>query len=169
MIHWLQWDDGKLWAIAGGLCWRIPPLAEMKSLVLQAACQLGFPSGARLAQWLGDRYYWHGLVCNCITLCNEYGLVQLNRRDFKPGVIFFPTYKGREPFKCWCIDLVTHLKGLAGMPTIMVVVVCPFSKQVESAPLPDRSSSIVACWLHSEVVCRYGTPRFIRCDCGGEF
>ena len=106
---------------------------------------------------------------NCIILCSKHDPVQLNHRDFKPRTIVFPTYKGREPFECWCIDLVMHLKGLAGMPTIMIVMVCPFSKWVEAAPLPDHSSSTVACWLHSEVVYQYGTPRLIRCDHGGGF
>ena len=95
--------------------------------------------------------------------------MQLTHRDFKPRIVLFPTYKGREPFECWCIDLVTHLKGPAGMPAIMIVAVCPFSKWVEAAPLHYHSSSTVAWWLHLEVVCRYGIPRLIRCDHGEEF
>ena len=79
--------------------------------------------------------------------------MKLNCRDFKPGIILFPTYKGREPFECWCIDLVTHLKGRVRIATTMVVMVCLFSKWMEAAPLPDHSNSTVACWIHSEVVC----------------
>ena len=60
---------------------------------------------------------------------------------------------GREAFECWCIDLVMHLKDLAGTATIIVVVVCPFSKWVEAAPLPNCFSSTVAHWLHLEVLC----------------
>ena len=33
-VEMICWNDGKLWAIAGGLCWWIPLLAERKSLVL---------------------------------------------------------------------------------------------------------------------------------------
>ena len=62
-----------------------------------------------------------------------------------------------------------HLKGPVEMATIMVVAVCPLSKWLEAAPLPNHSSSTVACWLHLEVVYQYGTPKLIRCDRGGEF
>ena len=34
MMHWLSWDNGKLWAVAGGIFLKIPLLAERLSLVL---------------------------------------------------------------------------------------------------------------------------------------
>ena len=79
-----------------------------------------------------------------------------------------PSYKGSEPFECWSIDLVTHLKGLAWTATSMVVVVCQFSKWVDVEPLPYHASSTITCWLYFDVVCYYGTPKVIRCNCGGK-
>ena len=57
-----------------------------------------------------------------------HSVASMNHRDFKLGTILFPTYKVRETFEWWCIDLAMHLKGPAGTATIMVVAVCPFSK-----------------------------------------
>ena len=51
---------------------------------------------------------------------------------------------------------------------IIIVCVCTFSKWVEAGVLADRRSSTVARWVHSEVVCRFGTPRIIRSDHGTE-
>ena len=61
------------------------------------------------------------------------------------------------------------LKGPSKNGTIFVIELCPFSKWVEEALLPNHASSTVIHWLHSEVMCFYGTPRLIRCDYGGEF
>ena len=52
---------------------------------------------------------------------------------------------------------------------LIVVCVCMFSKWVEAGVIADCKSSTVARWVHSEVVCRFGTPRIIRSDHGTEF
>ena len=74
-----------------------------------------------------------------------------------------PTYKGNLPFECWCVDLLKWGKFL------IIVCVCTFSKWVEAGVLADRRSCTVARWVHSEVVCRFGTPRIIWLDCETEF
>ena len=63
-----------------------------------------------------------------------------------------PTYKGNLPFECWCVDLLKWGKFL------IIVCVCMFSKWVEAGVLADGRSGTVARWVHSEVVCRFGTP-----------
>ena len=80
----------------------------------------------------------------------------------------YPTYKGRMPFEMWCIDLVT-IRSRAGTPSTLIVAVCAFSKWVEAGPLEDKRSATVTRWVHSELVCRYGTPALIRTDRGSEF
>ena len=52
---------------------------------------------------------------------------------------------------------------------LIIVCVCAFSKWVEAGVLADRRSGTVARWVHSEVVCRFGTPRIIWSDHGTKF
>ena len=44
----------------------------------------------------------------------------------------------------------------------IVVAVDPFTRWMEIAPLPTRSSADVTMWFHNQVVCQYGTP--MRCN-----
>ena len=72
-------------------------------------------------------------------------------------------YKGNLPFECWCIDILkwgVHL---------LIVCVCAFSKWVEAGVLEDCQGGTVARWVHSEIVCRYGTARLVRTNLGTEF
>jgi hypothetical protein len=51
----------------------------------------------------------------------------------------------------------------------MIVAVCPFSKWIEAAPLPDKRSHTVMSWFHEQIICRFGVPWGIRIDQGREF
>lgn len=95
---------------------------------------------------------------------------QVEAAKFKPPRFITPSWKGQQPFSLWSLDLVTRLfpPGPRG-EDILIVAVCPFSKWVEAGPLPDRSSTTVAAWVHEHIVCRYGVPRAFRVDQGKEF
>ena len=67
------------------------------------------------------------------------------------------------------MDLITGLPPGPNGETILVVAICAFSKWVEAAPLPDRSSTTLAQWMHVAIVCRFGVPRVVRSDQGREF
>jgi hypothetical protein len=45
----------------------------------------------------------------------------------------------------------------------------PFTKFVEAGPVEDLRAATITAWFHSQVVCRYGVPRWVRCDRGTEF
>ena len=77
--------------------------------------------------------------------------------------MLLPTYKGNLPFECWCIDILkwgVHL---------LIICVYAFSKWVENGVLEDHQGGTVARWVHSEVVCCYGTPRLVCTDSSTEF
>ena len=50
------------------------------------------------------------------------------------------------------------------------VAVCidKFSKQIEVKPIPDKTSATIAQWFWEDIICRYGCPKFVRSDNGGE-
>ncbi len=51
----------------------------------------------------------------------------------------------------------------------MIVAVDPFTTYVEAMPLEDLKAATVTNWFHASIVCRYGVPRWVRCDKGNEF
>ena len=53
--------------------------------------------------------------------------------------------------------------------TDIVVAVDPFTRWMDIAPLPTRSSADVTMWFHNQVVCRYGTLIVVQSDQGNEF
>ena len=51
----------------------------------------------------------------------------------------------------------------------IAICVDNFSKWIEVKALPDKKSSTIAQWFWEEIICRYGCPRYVRSDNGGEF
>ena len=45
----------------------------------------------------------------------------------------------------------------------------PFTRWMEIAPLPMRSSADMTTWFYNQVVCQYGTPMAVQSDHGNEF
>ena len=107
---------------------------------------------------------------DCIRVSQSLQPQQVESARFGFSPFIRATWKGRAPFRLWCLDLVTRLEppGTLGEST-MVVAVCPFSKWGEAAPLLDKSSSTVASWFLLQLVSRYGVPWGVRVDQGKEF
>ena len=106
---------------------------------------------------------------DCIAWCAIQLPQQLERAAWKPPPYLQPTNKALSPFHTWCVDLITSLPAGANGETILIVCVCVFSKWVEAAPLPNRSSRTTANWFHNSITCRYGVPKVVRSDLGREF
>ena len=56
-----------------------------------------------------------------------------------------------------------------GGATSIVVAVDPFTEFVEAGPVDSLKSANVPHWFRENIVCRYGVPRWVRCDRGTEF
>lgn len=68
------------------------------------------------------------------------------------------------------MDCITKLQPESpGGGSTIIVAVDPFSKWVEAGPLRDLRAGTVTEWVHEQIVCRYGTPAWVRCDQGTEF
>ena len=97
-------------------------------------------------------------------------LHQKDSAKFRESPYLLPTEKGAAPFRLWCLDLITDLKPPApDGSTDIVVAVDPFTRWMEIALLPTRSSADVNTWFHDQVVCRYGTPTAVQSDHGNKF
>ena len=49
------------------------------------------------------------------------------------------------------------------------MAICCHSRWTELGPLRSKESTEVANWFYTQIVVRYGRPRWIRVDSGGEF
>lgn len=65
---------------------------------------------------------------------------------------------------------MTHLQPATPEgATAIVVAIDPFTKFVEAGPVVDLRAATITTWFHENIVCRYGVPRWVRCDKGNEF
>ena len=88
--------------------------------------------------------------------------------DLQPALR--PTDKPKFPFDGWSIDLITNLDPISPEGyRHCVVAVCCFSKWCEIMPIKNKTSDTLATWFHTNIVCRYGKPRWVRVDSGREF
>ena len=72
----------------------------------------------------------------------------------------------------WAVDIIGGGPGLPPGPEgqkYILVCVDPFSKWVELGALPDKTAESCADFFYTNVVARYGIPRLVRSDNGGEF
>ena len=77
--------------------------------------------------------------------------------------------KGTEPLTGWAVDSAGAFPADADGNRYLFVFVDPFSKWVEVALSPSLHSWRAAHALYSEVMARWGKPRYVRTDNGSEY
>ena len=84
----------------------------------------------------------------------------------KPPYLF-PTFKGRETFWTWCFDCIVGLPATSGGETVLIVVVCAWSKWIEYKPVLVLTSKATTTFLY-ELITRFGVPAVMKYDMGTE-
>ena len=74
-----------------------------------------------------------------------------------------------SPFERVAIDLIGPLPKTDGNHAYLLVCQDYFTKWVEATPIPNKSAKIVADAFVKSWVCRFGSPRLLHQDNGGEF
>jgi hypothetical protein len=164
-------DLGLIWVRGHGSEWlRVPWLKDRADLVKEIHQEAGLCSGEKLYQLVKTRYFWGGLRGACLKEAEENLARQIDLANFKHPPYLNPTYKEVAPFLAWCMDCITHLSPATPQgATAIIVAVDPFTKFVEAGPIVNLKAATVAAWFHENIVCRYGVPRWVRCDKGNEF
>ena len=67
------------------------------------------------------------------------------------------------------MDLITGLKESHEGYCNLAVIICCYSRWVEVCPLRSKEAVEVAAWFDLNILSRFGKPRWIRVDAGGEF
>lgn len=164
-------ESGLVWVLGPRGMWlRVPWLKDRAALVREVHGEAGLCSGEQLYQLMKTKYFWAGMREACLRTAEECVPRQLDLARFKHPPYLVPTYKEVAPFMGWCLDCITHLEPAAPTgATAIVVAVDPFTKFVEAGAVPDLKAATITTWFHDQIVCRYGVPRWVRCDRGTEF
>ena len=104
------------------------------------------------------------MLTDCLKYCSILLPVQIERDKFHEAPYLFPTTKTVGPFHTFAIDIITGLDPTTAGYTILVVCVCVFTKWIEAAALPSRSSATSRDWFHGNIVCHFGKPAAVRSD-----
>lgn len=82
---------------------------------------------------------------------------------------FTPTDKGSYPFHTVSIDLAMSYPITKRGNKHIGICIDNFSKWIEVKALPNKKSETIAQWFWEDIICRFGCPRYVRSDNGGEF
>lgn len=63
-------ENHRLWAKSKGIYDReIPPMKHRMKILSEIATALAFPNGKRLYDLVKERYYWDGMMADCLAVC----------------------------------------------------------------------------------------------------
>lgn len=164
-------DGGRIWVLGPRGTWlRVPWLKDRAALTREVHLEGGLCSGEKLYQLMKSKYFWSGMREACLKEAQENVPRQLDLARFSHPPYLHPTHKEVAPFMGWCLDCITHLEPPTPEgATAVIVAVDPFTKFVEAGAVPNLRAGTITAWFHDQVVCRYGVPRWVRCDRGTEF
>ena len=120
---------------------------------------------------LRSRFYWNNMYADCkehVKSCLDCEMKK------------FPTNVGSAPFSLthkpisescsdWAVDLVGPLPLTEKGNKYACVFMDRFSRFPEAFGIPNKKAETIAKVLVEQIVCRYGCPRTLLSDRGGEF
>ncbi len=155
--------------MVGEKCMLVPPTSMRMSIVHSTHEQHGHLAPARLLSVLKQLYWWPSQSADGTAVYAECDTCTRERQSFNASLPLTPTDRPTIAFEGWSVDLITGLKESHQGFTNLAVAICCHSRWPELGPLRSKESTEVANWFYSQIVTRYGKPRWIRVDAGGEF
>jgi transposase InsO family protein len=155
----LQTKDGRI----------VPSMDQRAPLIMAAHVRLGHRASRAVSDALRQQFQWKGMreqVKEVIATCER-----CIGKGAKPIVSAQLNSIPAEPlFHKWTIDLIGKLPTdeTEGWEYILVGV-DSFSRWLEVVGLKDKESATVARALKGSIFYRYGPPKILACDRGGEF
>ncbi len=109
------------------------------------------------------------MEADCATIYAHCDACTREKQTFKASLPLKPCDRPTTAFEGWSIDLITGLKESHEGYVNLAVAVCCHSRWPEVGPLRSKEATEVAAWFYNNIVVRYGRPRWVRVDAGGEF
>jgi hypothetical protein len=147
---------------------RVPPLQERTRLLQEYHDKLAHGGVNRTMGLLQPRIYWPGMSQDCkryIAACHH---CQLQKAKFAARSTLHPL-PITKIFGRAHIDMVGPLPETARGNKYIVVLVDSWSKWIEAAALPDKSSDEISRFFMERVIAQHGVPETLVSDRGREF
>ncbi|XP_057790567.1 LOW QUALITY PROTEIN: uncharacterized protein LOC131007657 [Salvia miltiorrhiza] len=114
-------------------------------------------------------YYWPTMVKDCLDYAQRYQACQFHANLIhQPPEPLHPTVAS-WPFDAWGMDVVGPLTKSSGGHLYILAATDYFSKWAEAIPLREVKKETVAEFIKTNIIYRYGVPRYIITDNGTPF
>jgi len=162
-------------------CWKeqklffkdlyVPKLEERRPLVLQMHEDLGHSGEQRLLTKICRRYFWHNRtedVKSVVRSCQQCQLVK-SEGSIRSGDEQLKSIPIYDLFYRVALDTAGSLPETKSGNKYILVAIDHYSKWCEAKVVADHGARTAAKFLEDDMICRYGVPRFILIDNGGEW
>ena len=175
-ILWRHWpnlilDQGVLYRFIDNDRQLVAPLHLQTTIMkyLHTARLGGHFGISRTFESINRRAWWPGMRKDIRLWCRNCDACQ--KRNIRQGSGKVPLHQipVGAPFDRIAIDILSFTETTYSGNKCVLVISDYFSKWAEAYALPDHLSSTVAHAMVTEFFCRYGVPRVIHSDQGGEF
>jgi len=149
----------------------VPKPEERMSLVSQMHEDLGHFREQRTLAEICRRYFWHHRtedVKVVVRSCQQCQLVR-SKGSIRSGDEQLKSIPIYDLFHRVALDTTGPLPETRSGNRYILVVIDHYSKWCEAKAVADHSAKIAARFLEGDIICRYGVPRFILTNNGGEW
>jgi hypothetical protein len=161
------WKDDKLYF--KGL--YVPKPEERMKLVTQMHVDLGHFGEQRTLAEICQRYYWSNrteCVKTIVRSCQQCQLVR-SEGSIRSGDERLKSIPICDLFHRVALDTAGPLPETRAGNKYILVAIDHYSKWCEAKAVADHGAQTAARFLEDDLICRYGVPKFVLTDNGGEW
>jgi hypothetical protein len=161
------WKDGKLYF--KGLC--VPKPEERLELVTQMHKDLGHFGKQKTLAEICQRYFWSNrteCVKALVRTCQQCQLVR-SEGSIHSGDEHLKSIPIYDLFHRIALDTAGPLLETRAGNKYILVAIDHYSKWCEAKAVADHRAKTATRFLEDDLICRYGVPRFVLMDNGGEW
>jgi transposase InsO family protein len=149
----------------------VPKPEERVSLVKQMHEDLGHFGEQRTLAEIRCRYFWHNRTADVkavIRRCQQRQLVR-SSGNIRSGDEQLKSIPVCDLFHRVALDTAGPLPETTSGNKYILVAIDHYSKWCEAKAVADHGAKMAARFLEDEIICRYGVPKFVLTNNGGEW
>jgi hypothetical protein len=149
----------------------VPKPEERTSLVKQMHEDLGHFGEQRTLAEIRRRYFWHSRTTDVKAMvrgCQQCQLVR-NSRSIRSGDEQLRSIPVCDLFHRVALDTAGPLLEIRSSNKYILVAIDHYSKWCEAKVVVDHGAKTTTKFLEDDIICRFGVPKFILTDNGGEW
>ncbi len=178
----VDFEEGKrIRKRASNYCWKeqklffktllVPEPEDRVSLVRRMHEDLGHFGEKRTLTEIRRRYFWHNRTADVkatVRGCQQCQLVR-SSGSLRFGNAQLKSIPICDLFHRVALDTIGPLPETKSGNRYFMVAIDHYSKWCEAKAIVDHGAKTAAKFLEDEIICKYGVPRFILTDNGGEW